>query len=76
VERENARVLECGENLYLAKESLRPNNTGDLGSQDFDSYLAVVPVVPGEVDICAAARSELFHEIVAAGELGTRQRAG
>ena len=54
--------------LDLAQEALGAERGGELGAQDLDRDLAVVPEVLGEVDRGHAARAELALDPVAVGE--------
>ncbi len=60
-------MLEIGGGLDLGEEPLGADHRGQLGPEDLDGDLALVPEVVGEVDRGHAARPELALDAVAVG---------
>ena len=53
--------------LDLAEEPLRAEIRGEVGTQDLERHLAVMPQVDGEIDRSHAAFTELTLDAIAVG---------
>ncbi len=67
-EPEDVRVLQLGGQLDLALEPLTADGGGQVGIEDLDRHLAVVPDVAGEVDRGHPPLAELSLEQVAVSQ--------
>ncbi len=55
-------------NLRQLKKPIRPDRSGHLGPEDFDSNRPVVLEILGEIDCRHAPATKLFFDRVAVGE--------
>ena len=75
-QREDVRVLEVGGGLDLGQEPLGAEDGGQLGAQDLERDLAVVPHVVRQVHRGHAAGAQLALDDVAVGEGGGEAAEG
>ena len=73
--REDVRVGELGRDLDFATETVGAQGGRQLGPENLDRHLALVPDVFGEVDRRHAAGPGLANERVPAGECGAQAGA-
>jgi hypothetical protein len=78
MERQDVRMLQVGRGADLGQEPLGAEDGGQLGAEDLERHLAVVPEVVGQVDRGHAALAERALDRVAVGEgfLEVRERVG
>ena len=69
-------MLQVGRGPDLAEEPLGADHGGELGPQDLDGDLAVVPQVLGEVNGGHAALAELALDPIAVGQRGGQAEPG
>ena len=65
-------MLQVGDGLDLAQESLGADHGGELRPEHLDGDLAVVSQILREVYRGHATGAELAHEVVPAGERGSQ----
>jgi hypothetical protein len=61
-------MLQIGGGLDFGEEAFRADNGGELGAEDFDCDLPVVPQVLGQVHCGHPSRAELPLNAVSVGE--------
>ncbi len=68
VQRKNVRMLQVGGGADLAQEAVGADGGGQLGAQNLDRHLSLMPEVAGEIDRRHAALTQFTLDAVAVGK--------